>query len=624
LAQILTTDEIRYFASIEIRNTEGRWSAFHNGDFVPYSKVSDSDKEFVDDDLHYIHTTIRQKLNADPAISAYAKYLLIIPSQEQIFVYHDEDGLPKVTLAQWGFSLPRDGLGFDPLGLIMEERKKTHTLVTVAVKWTDNEPVDNKEFKFKYKYSDIKKTTNKDGLMKLGLLKNGTQFTITDPIDPELCTETFEVIADQTLYNIVIPFYTSVEIKVVDQLDMPVPGSNIKMQHGDESSTFTTNDKGEFKIDKILFDNNPLTLFLLPECKINKEYRLNRKPNKIVLKIYRSITQDVQITVVNKADNKPVPDHPIKVKFDNIEKKLSSPPLWGGAGGEVITDIDGIVTLSEIEINTKITVTDSNDQYNYKDFTVDINNHEFVFPVEFPETISATIKAVNKKNNTPVRAYPLKVKIGNIEQELYTNSEGIIALNDIEQTGTIRVTDGKDPFNNAEFTIDANNSEYIFPIVFPEALNPHIKVVNKADNTILEAYPLKITIDDNEQTMYSNREGIVLLDPMEKNKTITVVDGNNPYNNAEYTTDPDTDEFVFLVELPTEKTVKIKLIDLNKNIMPNRPLDIIINGVVYQKTTDDEGRVSLPASLFTHGKKVKIQVPIIENDQKVKEKKQRK
>jgi hypothetical protein len=575
---------------------------------MPYSKASESDREFIIDDLDYLHTVVRQKLISDPDLARYVNELLLIPSQEQIFIYHDKDGMPKITLAQWGCSLPRSRRGFDPLGLIIEERKKTHTPVVVVVKWTDNEPVANKPFKFSYKYSVIDKPTDQDGLMRIGMLKNGAEFTIADAVDPSICSETFEVIPDKKLYTITIPYYTSVEVNVIDQLDQPVAGCDIKAQHGnDEDKEFTTNEQGVFKIEKILYDKNPLTLFLLPEGKINKGYNLARDPNKLVFRIYRTIHRDASITVINTTDNKPVANRVLKVKYNGVEKELA-------------TGSEGAVLLEGLELDTTITVTDAEDQYNYKDFTVNLDNNEFIFPVELPEILNPVIKVVNKKDNTPVGAYPLKVKTGDNEQELYSKREGIIPLNNIKAGVKIRVTDVNDPYNNAEYTIDSDNVELIFPVELPELVSPRIKVINKADDTIVEAYPLKVTIGGEEQLMHSNREGLVLLEPMKKDETISVVDGNNPYNNTEYDVDDEEEEYIFTVELPVEKMVKIKLIDLNKEVMPNHLIDIIVNGVVYKKTTDEEGRVSLPASLFTHGQKIKVEVLLTEEERRKKKK----
>jgi hypothetical protein len=613
LTQILSEDEIRYFSSVEMRQTEGRWSAFHNGDFVPYVKTSEADKEFIADDLNYLYTVVRRKITGNPDMAKYVNELLVIPSQEQIFVYHDESGLPKITLAQWGCTLPRSKRGFDPLGLILEERKKTHTAADIAVKWANGEPATNVAFKFSYKHSILEKTTDANGIAHFGLLKHGVVFTVSDVVEPAAFEEVFDVVPEQALYTIVIPYYTSVEVKVIDQLKQPVAGCKVRAVHNDDDRTYSTDKQGEFQIDKILHDNNSLILSLLPDNKINKEYILEREHNKLTFNIHRIITASVRITLIDKFDGKPVADHTIKVKTKDGEEK------------EFISDSEGIVLLNRLETPTGITVTDASDKYNYRDFEVNVDGGEFVFPLELPVVITPSIKVIDRKDKIPVGAYPVKVKIGDDEQELHSNREGIIALAGVEQGGKIFVTDANDRFNNAEFTVDINNVELIFPVELPKIMELRISVVNRDDGEFVGAYPLKVKIGDSEQEeLYSNREGIILLNRLEKDAKLSIVDGNNPYNNVEFTFDAEMDEYFFPVELPEEKMVKIRFVDKRKEIIPNHIIDVIINGTHYKRTTDKEGRISLPASLFTHGQKVKVEIPITENDMNIIKGKKRK
>jgi hypothetical protein len=327
-----------------------------------------------------------------------------------------------------------------------------------------------------------------------------------------------------------------------------------------------------------------------------------------VFNIYRIITGKVHIRIVNRFDNKPVPCHTVKIKpADEEEKEMT-------AGSE------GVITLNAIEISARLTVTDSADKYNHKDFTVNAEDEEFVFPVELPVIFDPYIKVVTRKDKTIVSAYPLKVEIDGAEQKLYSNREGIIAFTGIEQGCKMLVTDANDQHNYAEFTVDTGAVELIFMVELPEIFALRIKVVNRDDGEPVAVYPLKVKIDENEQYLYSNRDGFITLNQLEKNVKLAIVDGNNPYNNTEFTFDAEMDEYLFPVELIEEKTVKIRLVDKNKEIMPNHIIDVVINGIHYKRTTGEDGKISLPASLFVHGKKVKVEVPITENDRNIKKK----
>ena len=436
ITQILDARDASFFSSIEMRQSDARWYATGENDYVSFDKASDDDKDQAIDELEYLRSEIKRKFETDPQLSTYKDNLLIIPNENCIFLYKDNKGQTKVILTQWGCKNPRSKMDFNPIGKIVNTPRPNRTKVEVLVKWSDGEMAANKTFWFFNQYQGRQVSTDKESRIYLGVLKNGIQFTIADTNDRSGFEETLEVIPDQNLYTIVFPYFTSAEVMVINQLDQPVTDCEIKAVHNEEENVYKSDENGKFNISKILYNNKPLILTLNDNDEVSHEYTLERDTNKLKFKIHQTITRNPKIRVINKKDNTSVSEYTVKVKIsENSEADKKS-------------DLDGFIVIPNIELDTKIIITDSNDKYNNKEYIVRLDENEFLFPVELPE----------------------------------------------------------------------------------------------------------------------------------------------------------------------EKFVRIKLLNLKGDFMPDHPIDVIIHGKVYNKTTDSEGYVTFPQKMFKHGKKIKVEIPLIENE----------
>jgi hypothetical protein len=314
------------------------------------------------------------------------------------------------------------------------------------------------------------------------------------------------------------------------------------------------------------------------------------------------------VKVIDQLDN-PVVNGDIKVTHNGEEKVYNT----GETGAFDIPQI--------LYDKTPLKLTLVGDDSQTAEFFPEREENHFVFKIKRLITRNPHIRVINRKDGQLVPEYPLKINAGETEASLVSNSEGIVVLNPLELNTVFTVTDSNDPYNHKEFTVDVEGNEFDFPVDISVTFRPEITVVNRANGEVVGAYPLKIRKEATEQEYFTNRDGVVQLEETVEGAKLFVTDGRNAYNNTEYTVDSDNQAFTFLIDVEKEKTVRIKLLDIDKSIMPHHPMNVIVGEQVFSRTTDENGYVILPQSAFEHPsfkkrkmgifkQKVRVEIPL--------------
>jgi hypothetical protein len=414
LSQILDDNDLRFFSSVEMRQMESRWSANFDGDFVKYPQLSEDGKELVADEIQYLKTNIREKISTDPQLAPYIDDILNVPDEDRIFVCFDEVGLPKVTLAEWGCTKYKSKRDFNPLGRIVEQPKKNHTQVDVHIAYSDGSVYAQRPVFFFYKDRVRQMDTDEKGLIRLGLLKNDSEFTLSPSSEITSFAHTIKVTAGQTSYQVIFPYFTSANVKVIDQLNQSVINVEINVTSSDMEKIFTTDGDGAFVIENIVLDNIPLKLSLSSNTGISQAYLLKKEGNDLIFKITRIIKRNPVILVVNRKNKEIVADYMLKINIEESERELKS-------------NADGLIILGEQKLNTKIIVTDTNSAYNYMEFVVTIEDNIWQFPVDFPEEKFVRVKLLNVKGKF-IPNHPIDIIIQGKVYSRTTDVEGYVIL----------------------------------------------------------------------------------------------------------------------------------------------------------------------------------------------------
>lgn len=386
------------FTKILLRGDGAEWVVEDDKDYRPFASASAEEKELVAICLEERKESVLNKLSS----LSFAKELLTVPSQDQIFFTNDGLGNVSVTLTQWGFREPRSKDDIDVISaLIAKPRVLVQSQVNVLVRYSDGLPAGNESFDLQLFGSTIPFKTDEEGRFNLGRLINGKPFTIADHKGNE---KSFTVDPAIALYEVEFPLYTSYDIMVNNQEGAPCVNLPLVV----DGKPLTTDGEGRIKSGE--FELKPgMTVEVAHEETSHKEvYTLARDPEenhfKFVYteKFYSSL--DIQ---VRYPDGEGLPRFLVKVGMDEHE-----------------TDEYGHLHLEGLDAETTIRVADAADCVNYVDVELQRGENAVELIVQRPEVKKVRIHLEDRKGN-PLQDLPIKLHRKNAEDlEGTTDADG--------------------------------------------------------------------------------------------------------------------------------------------------------------------------------------------------------
>ncbi len=379
----LPTVDSTLFSKILLRGDGAEWVVEDNKEYHPFSVATAEEKELIAISLEERKESVLRKLGGMP----FAKDLLTIPSENQIFFSKDNMGNVSVTLTQWGFKLPRSKDDIDIISaLIAKPRVLVQSQVNVIVCYSDGLPASNESFDLQLFGSMVPFKTNEDGRFNLGRLINGKSFAISDHKGNE---KSFTVDPSIELYEVEFPIYTSYNIMVSNQEDTPCANFTLVV----DGNPMTTDEKGLIKSDEFVLTPKMVVVAVHEETSHKETYTLARDPEENHFKFVYSekfySTLDVQ---VRYPDGEGLPKFRVKVGNDEYE-----------------ADEYGHLHLEGFEADTTIRVADAFDCANYVDVELQRGDNATELIIKRPEVKMVRIHLQDKEGN-PLRDLPLKLQ----------------------------------------------------------------------------------------------------------------------------------------------------------------------------------------------------------------------
>lgn len=371
------------FSKILLRGDGAEWVVEDNRDYQPFSAATAEERELIAISLEERKASVLKKLGGLP----FAKDLLTIPSENQIFFSKDNMGNVSVTLTQWGFKLPRSKDDIDIISaLIAKPRVLVQSQVNVIVRYSDGLPAGNESFDLQLFGSTVPFKTNEDGRFNLGRLINGKPFAISDHKGNE---KSFTVDPSIELYEVEFPIYTSYNIVVCNQEDTPCANFTLIV----DGNPMTTDEKGFIKSDEFVLTPKMVVEAVHEETTHKETYTLARDPEENHFKFVYSekfySTLDVQ---VRYPDGEGLPKYRVKVGDEEHE-----------------ADEYGHLHLEGLEADTIIRVADASDCVNYVDVELQRGDNATELIIKRPEVKMVRIHLQDKEGN-PIRDLPIKLQ----------------------------------------------------------------------------------------------------------------------------------------------------------------------------------------------------------------------
>jgi len=280
--------------------------------------------------------------------------------------------------------------------------------------------------------------------------------------------------------------------------------------------------------------------------------------------------------------------------------------VTGAPGNPIETDSEGHKSLGKLKKGVIFTIANQPDKSDCNRIVTvtEQSRYELIFPFY----TSYSVLVVNQFDEPIVNE-----KIIANGQLFITNDEGRFEVSKIEYFPDtfIELSLASDTDKNARFALQKNAEENNFKFVLTAnyEYNLHIKTLLESGEPVPN-YKLQIEKEGVNAQYLTGENGELALKDLTPDTEVTVIDWINPENKQTVTIQRGNNYCNLIIELPKEKKVRIKLLDLEGKPMKGVALNVKTKAGMFTETTDLDGYIYLPASKFSDKEKIKVDFSI--------------
>lgn len=260
------------------------------------------------------------------------------------------------------------------------------------------------------------------------------------------------------------------------------------------------------------------------------------------------------------------------------------------------TNAEGKKNLGKFIFGSEIDVYDeiNGEKQFIHHFTV---QKDATYIVIFPLFTSAKVKVINQKNEIQAN-YEIIITYNGKRLDKNTGRFGILDLENLEVGKTVLVSDKMNDANFEEFAIAKENNNFVLRILQPFYSDAIIKVLDQ-NNNLLPNRQIKIEYNSKisqttDELFISDEQATIKLKDVLVGSQITATEFENPDNIQTYSFSEEKNEFVFVINIPEPKFIKVKLVNHKNEPIPNTVIDFEYNKTKMTLTTDAEGYCKIP------------------------------
>ena len=384
-----------------------------------------------------------------------AEALFTTPDNSYIY-YNDDNGDVKILITGWGFKKPVRIVSGPDTTTVPQKNP-----ISISFSY-DGERLKNYEFGLRLAKQVKRLNTDNNGLYVFDNLKVGENYVVTDINNNK--DFSLNIVEGQSLYDYDVTKYTTLDVSAISD-DQPITGEVVGITYHGKKYDTTTNANGHATIQLPLYDGESVTASMRDKDECT---RISGDGGKIefVFKTEKPIEPEkkfVEIQISVMKDSEILPSQPVTISY-------------GGTSFDGITDAKGIFQKQMEEI-PDATCTVSIPGYKSQSKTLDSNClNIFVFEKTTAQTPPADVFnpyiLVKRENGDVINNYPVSVEYEGNVTNYVSNSEGIVALSDMEDGKMMKVTDEINLDNVVDYTLDKEQKEYVFIIPEEEKEEP--------------------------------------------------------------------------------------------------------------------------------------------------------
>lgn len=612
--------------------------------------------------------------SSNSQLTGLAAPLLNVPDESWVYFSVTPDEKVRILLAGWGFTKPSNETGINKLEQAFDVYKNRHQNVILQLGF-NRIVAANREFVldfFRKKGQRI--TTDAEGMYEVGEILAGNTFDVTCETTGE--TRTVEVEKGKERYPVAFSCATALTVRILNQYDEPVAGYPVRLTFGAQVREGRTGSDGTVPFDRLIVGEtnnrvriegdgwekeialeseshaetiriderftaspqvtaidqkgNPVphysltvtaddvqtlstdadgTLLLhdrqvgtsirIGDGRNERTYRVERSGNAWTFPVEQAYTYTIDVRVTDQRQVAQ-PDYPLRLSL-RIPGSDGIPDFR-----EYRTGPDGFVSLGSLPEGAEGVLTDGHDPARTLGFRVSENT---CLPFEIYRA-EPQIEVIDQKGAI-CPDYTLQCLFDGRETAFTTQADGVIRLGEVFGKKEIIAVDPQHPEHKEIYRTGENEDRFVFRTerIYRHALT--VRVTNQHDE-VQPDYPVRIDRNRQEtQALQTGPDGTVRCDDLPEGVPYRVSDGLDANNFVDGVAADDA--FVGLrVVTPEEKTVRIRVFDLEKRPLPFVEVSVRTKKGVFTERTDADGYIYLPADRFVPRKKFRVTIKVEE------------
>ncbi|SPY34984.1 Uncharacterised protein [Porphyromonas cangingivalis] len=423
-----------------------------------------------------------------------ADLLFTIPDNSYIY-YNDEEGDVKILITGWGFRKPVRVIGGPDDG---ELRKNTS--VTLSFSY-DGEKQPIYEFGIQIPTQIKKFKTDKTGNYHFNNLTQKELF-----LKDFVTGKDFHLVVEEgrTEYDFDVTIYTKLLIKAT--LDKnPLVEEQVTIQYCGKNYEVSTDTNGSAIVQLPLHGNEQVIANLRDQ---SQSATILPGVNNIDFSFETPIEDvftDIEVSI--KEDSKPVIGKSVTIKYSgNQYDGITNERGLFIQQVKVVVAESCSVSVHNYETQSKVLQETSTNVFRFEKITTAKSQDE---TIKFNPHI-----LIEEDNGFIGNKYPISVEYNGVSRDYISDDNGIVQLPEMEDGKTMKLTDGLNPDNKADYELKVEQLEYVFHV-------PYEKTVEEAKIKVMlrdvDGKPIKCdrirfvqentndvltTIDNNSDTYF--------------------------------------------------------------------------------------------------------------------------
>ena len=372
---------------------------------------------------------------------------VLFTTPDDSFIYFNEDnGNVKILVTGWGFNKPVRVVA-KPDAIPVNQKNP----IKLSFSY-DGDHLKDYEFGLRLAKQIKRLKTDSSGFYVFDNLKVGENYVVTDINSNR--NFNLNIREGQSSYDFDVTDYSTLEISALSD-GQPLAEEEARIDYHEKKYTLKTDENGHAAIQLPLYEGEVVIASMKDKIENTPMTKDGGKINFIfeTEKSVESNRVNIKISVMRNGEM--LPSQPVTIDY-------------GGKYLDGVTDSNGIFSVQIEEIPDELCNVNTPGYESQSKWLNSKELNEFVFnkiaTPNPPADVFNPYILLQRENGENVGNYPISVEYDGTKTSYVSNTEGIVALSNMKDGEMMKVIDGIDSDNVADYLLDKEQKEYVFII----------------------------------------------------------------------------------------------------------------------------------------------------------------